>query len=168
MKKILFLALFAFIYNNYAHAQDPIREAGIRGGLTSGFTYRQYLHESLSYEAILSYRKSGMQITLLRQVHEMHPYLDLPSNFDFIYGYGAHAGYYYSDKFRPFGFNDYYYPRRKFSPLLGVDFYAGIEYSFDSFPVLVGFDFKPFFEFSLYQYFKLNIWDFAFTAKYRF
>ncbi len=61
-----------------------------------------------------------------------------------------------------------FYPGRKLSPLLGIDAYAGIEYRFESIPAVIGVDMKPFFEFSLYQFYKMNLWDMALTAKYRF
>jgi hypothetical protein len=168
MKKSLF-ALFVLIWFSLpAMNQNLTREAGIRGGITSGFTFRQYLDDYLSYEGILSFRKSGMQFTLLRQVHERYPFFHLDENFIFIVGYGGHLGYYFSDHYRPLGFTEFYYPDRKFTPVIGVNAYTSMEYRLNTFPVSLGIDYKPFFEFSLYQYFKLSLWDVAFCAKYRF
>jgi hypothetical protein len=65
-------------------------------------------------------------------------------------------------------FRTVYNPDRKFSPLLGLDGYLGMEYHFPGIPVQVGIDYKPFFEFSLYQYFQMSAWDLAFTLKYKF
>ncbi|MBE0655389.1 MAG: hypothetical protein IH594_16430, partial [Bacteroidales bacterium] len=76
--------------------------------------------------------------------------------------------YYYSDKYKPFGYNEFYYPQPKFSPVAGVDAYAGFEYRSHSFPVVIGLDYKPFFEYSLYHFFKLRLWDLAFNVRYRF
>lgn len=167
MKKlILFVTLISAVYT--VRAQEFMREAGVRGGITAGFTYRQYLDEYLSYESILSFRKAGLQMTMIRQIHEGPSILDLSNNFNFLYGYGAHLGFFFTDHYRPFGYNEFYFPQRKFSPVVGVDAYAGMEYRFDSYPVVIGLDYKPFFEFSMYQFFKLRLWDFAFTARYRF
>ena len=74
-----------------------MREAGVRGGITSGFTYRQYLDEYLSYESILSFRQAGMQLTLIRQIHEGPSVLDIDANFNFLYGFGAHVGFFFTD-----------------------------------------------------------------------
>jgi len=59
-------------------------------------------------------------------------------------------------------------PEKRFSPLIGLDGFLGIEYHFPGIPVLVGLDYKPFFEMSLYQYFQMSAWDVAFTLKYKF
>jgi hypothetical protein len=167
MKKILYILLF-ISFNCSLFSQNFMREAGVRGGITSGFTYRQYLDEYLSYESILSFRQAGMQLTLIRQIHEGPSVLDIDANFNFLYGFGAHVGFFFTDKYTPLGYRDLYYPSRKFAPVLGVDAYAGMEYRMESFPVVFGIDYKPFFEFSLYEYFRMRLFDFALTAKYRF
>jgi hypothetical protein len=148
--------------------QTYSREAGMRAGLTSGFTYRQYLDDYLSYEGILSFRKSGMQVTMIRQIHELQSPFELGQDFHFLYGFGGHAGFFYTDSYQPFGFTEYNYPQRKLSPVVGADAYAAIEYRADTFPLAIGLDFKPFFEFSMYQFFSLKLWDLAFNVRYRF
>lgn len=168
MKKILVLILFNMLIPLLCFSQNFTREAGIRGGVTSGIVYRQFLNEYLSYQGILSFRKNGIQFTLLRQIHEVNPALNLNADFRFLYGYGGHAGIFYSDKYHPFGFKEFYYPERKLSPLIGIDAYAGLEYHLDTYPIVFGVDYKPFFEFSLYQFFRLQIWDLAFNIRYKF
>lgn len=166
MKKtiLLFLVVLAPLLGR---TQEFAREAGFRGGLSAGLTYRQYLRDNLSYEALLSFRHSGMQLTLLRQIHEttLQAYAE---NFYFLYGYGGHAGYYFTDRYRSAFWKETYYQYRRFSPLLGVDGFAAIEYRLNTIPLTVAFDYKPYFEVSLYQFFRIQIWDFAFAVKYRF
>ena len=41
-----------------ASAQDFMHSAGIRGGITSGLTYRAYLNPELAYEGIMSFREA--------------------------------------------------------------------------------------------------------------
>ncbi len=166
MKPFLLLALF-FGMMSGLEAQNFTREAGIRGGLTSGLTYRQYLGDRLSYEGILSFRQGGLQLTVLRQIHEPEPN-DYVENLFIVYGFGAHAGFYFSDRYRSMWNHDYFYPEPVFSPVVGIDGYAGAEYRFVSVPVSFGIDYKPFFEFSSIQFFRLRLWDFALTARYRF
>lgn len=166
MKQLLLtLTLLGLITS--LQAQNYTRAAGIRGGFTSGFTYRQYLDERLSYEGLLSFRNGGLQLTVLRQIHEAEPNAWIDNVF-FIYGFGAHAGFLYSDRYRSIWYQDYYYNRRVFSPAIGVDGYLGAEYRFVTVPLSFGIDYKPFFEFSTIQFFRLRLWDLAFSFKYRF
>ncbi len=148
-------------------AQNYTREAGIRGGMTSGFTYRQYLSPYLSYQGILGFRQGGIQFTVLRQIHEPEPN-EFIENLFLIYGFGLHAGFYYSDRYRSMWYYDYYYSQPVFSPVIGVDGYAGAEYRFVTVPIGFGIDYKPFFEFSTRQFFRIRLWDLAFTVSYRF
>jgi len=165
MKKII--VLFALLVPVGACSQSYLREAGFRGGITAGITYRQYLDDQLSYEGLLSFRQAGIQFTILRQVHEV-TLSEYAEDFYLLYGFGGHAGYYFTDRYRTPFYNEIYYPYRRFSPLAGVDGYAALEYRFESIPISLAIDYKPFFEFSIYQFFRIQIWDFAFAFKYRF
>jgi hypothetical protein len=148
-------------------AQDTGREAGFRGGVTSGLTYRQYLEHNFSYEGILSFRQDGLQFTLLRQIHEQS-FFDVSDNLFFVYGYGAHAGFFYSRDYKMFVRNHVYYRERRFSPVFGIDGFGSVEYRMTTLPLSFALDFKPFFEVSVYQFFKINIWDLGLSVKYRF
>jgi len=161
-----FLIIMLVTISSVTAAQDYSRAAGVRGGRTAGLTYRQFLDPTLAYEGIISFRNSGMQFTVLRQRFE--PALwNISDEFFFTYGYGGHVGFLYSNKFR-FLFREIYYENNRFSPLIGMDGYVGIEYHFPSLPVQIGLDYKPFFDFSLYQFFNLSLGDAAFTLKYTF
>ena len=159
---IILLLLISF----QASGQDFMRSAGIRGGLTSGLSYRGYLNPELAYEGLMSFRGNGLQFTILRQHFE--PTLwHISNGFFATYGYGGHLGftnsYTHEHLFRTVHRSD-----KKFSPLVGLDGYLGIEYHFPGIPVQVGLDYKPFFEISLRQYFQMSAWDVAFTLKYKF
>ncbi len=165
MKKLLLPILLLISFS--LEAQYSGREVGIRGGITSGFTYRQYLEDNFSYEGLLSFRKDGLQFTLLRQIHEQTLF-DVSDNLFLVYGYGAHAGFFFDSEYKLFMFNHVYYPERRFSPVVGIDGYGALEYRLSSFPLTIAFDYKPFFEISTHQFFKISIWDMAFAVKYRF
>ncbi len=150
-----------------ASAQHAGKDVGIRGGITSGITYRQYLEHNFSYEGLMSFRKDGLQFTLLRQIHEQ-ALLDVSENLFVVYGYGAHAGFFYDSDYKIFIYSRVYYPERRFSPVAGIDGYAALEYRMSSYPLSFALDYKPFFEISTYQFFKISIWDMAFAVKYRF
>lgn len=164
-KSIILIFLF-LAAGNLCRGQDFVRAAGVRGGLTSGITYRQFIEPQLSYEAMMSFRENGLQLTVLRQLFEP-ALLNLSDEFFFVHGYGGHIGFTYTDRYR-FVYRDIYYADRKFSPQVGVDAYLGLEYHFPGLPVQVGLDYKPFFSFSLYQFFSLHLGDAAFTLKYTF
>jgi len=164
MKHLLITALL--LISIHAVGQDFSRSAGVRGGLTSGITFRGYLNPELAYEAMMSFRGKGLQLTLLRQRFE--PALwKISDGFFVTYGYGGHIGFTNSNSYQHL-YKTIHKPERTFSPLFGFDGYAGIEYHFPGIPVQVGIDYKPFFEFSLRQYFNMSAWDAAFTIKYKF
>lgn len=166
MNKFL-LIIFVLSLPTVVNSQANIREVGFRTGASAGLTYRQYLSENQSFEVLLSFRNEGLQLTLLRQMHENVLY-SFADNFYLLYGYGGHAGYNFTDRFRSAFWNDIYYRNRKLSPLIGADGYAAIEYRIKSIPLTIALDFKPYFEVSLYQYFRLQLWDLGFALKYRF
>lgn len=154
---IIPVQLFSQFYN---------KEVGIRGGYSSGLTFRVNLEEHLSYEAQLYYRDQGAIFHLIRQQHREIGY-DKYGNWKFIYGFGAHAGFYFTDHYNIF-FRKIYFGREIFTPVIGMDGYVAVEYQLVEAPVSFGFDFKPFMEISLKQLFGVNVWDFGFNVKYRF
>jgi len=160
---ILSILIFSF---GATHAQDYMKAAGLRGGLTSGLTYRQFLDPELAYEAILSGRLGGLQFTILRQ-HFQPALWKIADDFFVTYGYGGHVGWTYTNTYH-FMFRDYYHEKKKFSPLVGMDGYLGLEYHFPTIPLQAGLDFKPFFEITLYELVRMSVWDVAFTLKYKF
>ncbi len=167
MKKLILTILFLISINLFSFTQYSNRDIGIRGGITSGITYRQYLRDNFSYEGILSFRQDGLQFTLLRQVHE-EAFFEFADNFYLVYGYGAHVGFFYDHQYNLFFFNRVSYPERRFSPVAGIDGYGALEYRLSSIPLSFAMDYKPFFEISAYQYFKISVWDLALAVKYRF
>jgi hypothetical protein len=164
MKQTILIALL--LISLKVAAQDHLRSAGIRGGLTSGLTFRGYLDPQLAYEGLMSFRENGLQFTVLRQ-HFQSTLWNISDGFFLIYGYGGHLGFTNSHSYELL-FRTVHNPDRKFSPLLGLDGYLGMEYHIPGIPVQVGIDYKPFFELSLYQYFQMSAWDLAFTLKYKF
>jgi hypothetical protein len=160
------LVLLVLLFSLPVHAQNNFRAAGIRGGLSSGFTYRQHLDPELAYEGLLSFRKGGLQLTALRQ-HVQPALFEFSEDFYFIYGFGGHVGFNYTDHYY-FMFREYSYSEKRFSPLIGIDGYLGLEYHIPTLPLHVGLDSKPFFEFSMFEFFRIVPWDFSFTIKYIF
>ncbi|MFN8207813.1 MAG: hypothetical protein U0T82_10470 [Bacteroidales bacterium] len=149
------------------YSQDfPAKSLGVRGGEMSGITYRHLKTDYTGSELLLSFRDDGLQATFLRQ--KLRPTLgELGKNFWFVNGYGLHAGFTYENEFNVL-FSRYIYEDKKLSPLLGVDGYLGLEYRFREIPLSMGIDYKPYFEFSGYDFFSIRLWDTAFMIKYNF
>ena len=73
-----------------AFSQFYNKEVGIRGGYSSGITFRINLEAYLSYEAQLSYRDHGGIFTMFRQQHREIG-MDRLGNWEFIYGLCIHT-----------------------------------------------------------------------------
>jgi len=161
-----FILIFLLSVCSVSYSQFYQKEAGFRTGVTSGIQLRVNLEEQLSYDLLLSFRNEGAQLHLLRLQNNELLFTE-SGTLMLFYGFGAHAGFYFTDHYSIF-FRTIYFGQRVFSPLAGIDGYASLEYRFEDAPFSFGLDYKPFMEFSLRQIFTVNIWDFALTAKYRF
>jgi hypothetical protein len=165
MKKI-YIIIFLLCLAPAAFAQFYNKEVGLRGGYSSGITFRVNLEESLSYEAQLNYRDRGGIFTVYRQQHiEMG--MDRMGNWEFLYGFGLHAGFYYTDTYSIL-WREIYFGRDIFTPVIGMDGYVGIDYKFVDIPMSFGISFQPYMELSLKQVFGINLWDFGFQVRYMF
>jgi hypothetical protein len=149
-----------------AFSQYYVKEIGVRGGYTAGITFRVNLDEDLSYEGQVGYRDQGTVLSIIRQKHQ-EVAMDRLGNWEFLYGFGAHAGFYFTDSYRIL-FRQIYFGRDVFTPVIGFNGYLGIEYKMVDAPVSFGFCYQPFMEISLKQLFGINLWDFGINVKYRF
>ncbi len=158
--------LWIIILCPYIYSQNYTRDIGLRAGTTLGFTYRQYLDEENAFEANVSFRMRNLRITALKQF--LRPaFYEITDNLVFAYGYGAHIGLYYTNRFNILN-NTYRLDGWRFSPVFGLDGYLGLEYHFREFPFILGIDIKPFFEFSTSRFFYIFLDDSALALKYRF
>lgn len=161
-----YIIIFLLSLSSTAFSQFYAKEVGLRGGYTSGITFRVNLEEDLSYEAQLGYRDNGAIFSVIRQKHRVMG-LDQAGNWEFIYGFGAHAGFYLTDTYRIL-FREVYFGREIFTPVFGMNGYVGIDYQLEEIPMSFGFSFQPYMEISLKQVFGINLWDFGFSVRYRF
>lgn len=164
--KNLYTIIFLLCLSPAAFSQFYTKEVGIRGGYSSGITFRVNLEETVSYEAQLNYRDQGGIFTMYRQKH-MEIGMDRLGNWEFLYGFGAHAGFYYTDSYKIL-FREIYFGRDVFTPVIGMDGYLGIDYKLVDLPMSFGVSFQPYMELSLKQVFGINFWDFGFHARYMF
>ncbi|MBN2347671.1 MAG: hypothetical protein JXJ22_02470 [Bacteroidales bacterium] len=164
--RILFITLFIFPGFISASAQNYTRDAGVRLGSTMSLSYRQHNYDDTAYEFFAGYHNRGFRFAALKEFFRP-AFLNTSDNLTFCMGFGAHAGISYSDKYSYFNRN-FYRDSWVFSPIFGLDGLFGLEYEIQEFPVLLGLETMPFFEFSADRFFYLEIFNISFSMKYRF
>jgi hypothetical protein len=166
--RCLSLLLPLLLVTAAAQGQDWEAQGGARLGATSGFDMKLIKDRSLAIETILGFRSSGVQVYFLAE--KMKPIMtDRLENFYAYYGGGVHAGFvgwdsYYSSN-SPYY---HYYEHKYYGPAIGIDGIIGAEYCFQTVPVSMGINFKPFFEFYGPSVPRFNFWDFGVTFRYCF
>ncbi|REK00647.1 MAG: hypothetical protein DWQ39_10845 [Bacteroidetes bacterium] len=142
---ILFLIISASSNAQYTTA------VGVRvGKFASGLNVKHFfdtnantgveLQLGVTREAKGGYMSKGY---FLRQIPIFDSKLQIPV--DFIYGIGAHAGYFKENYYRiREGQADYYEPN---TISAGIDAVFGLEYDTRRFPISVGIDVNPFYSF---------------------
>jgi hypothetical protein len=163
--KLLYTSILLFLLCITVSAQNYTRDAGIRFGQGFIGSYRQFYKEDFALELYGGYLNRGLIFGGLRErfTPALTKYSD---NFRIYYGYGVHAGFNYTNSYK--WLNREYRYDWIISPLFGMDGIIGLEYNFPEVPVMVSFDVKPYFEFSLNRIFELSVLDVTFSVKYRF
>ena len=163
MKK--FILLLFILAPVLGMAQTFENAIGVRGGITAGIEYRYYTDDANAFKFLMGTRDNGIQLHAMKEFHQY----DLFRRTDrlvFFYGAGVHAGY---EKWRKRYSNDYtYWYQDRYAFLAGMDALVGLEYMFYEVPVSIGLEAKPYFDIFGSQMFRIELFDIAFTLKYRF
>ncbi len=167
--KFFYYLILLFCIPVVSFSQSQEKAIGIRAGLSSGFEYRVFSSEQTSYKVLLSFRKQGLQLTGLKEIHVPDAFGFLPE-LSFVYGLGAHAGF---ESWYRYGYYDINYPtvissERRSGPIAGLDALAALEYTVPEIPIVFGVEVKPYFNLFGRDFFQLQPFDFAFTVKYSF
>lgn len=162
MKRLLIILLFPLVVN----AQEYKGAVGIRGGESGGVTLQLFSDENSAAQGLLSFRRSGMQLTVLSEKY-LPVFLSYSDHIFLYQGYGGHLGYERWYKWKDGDWPDYDHHMRS-SPLVGIDGVVGLEYRLFKLPLKFGLEYKPFAELSLHNVFRLNLWDFGVTIHYTF
>ncbi len=136
---LLFACLASSLSNSYAQSYKTA--LGLRfGGLTSGVTLKHFTNSNTALEGILSVGRKNFLITGL---YEKHSSTSKNSDLKFLYGFGAHVGFFQD------GGSYYYNDGRRYtsSTVLGIDGILGLDYKFNKAPVNISMDLKPFIDF---------------------
>jgi hypothetical protein len=170
MKRFILVSFIILIaFNDLSIGQSSNKQIGIRTGLTGGFFY-QVTSESgnaeVGYNAMLSFKLNGIQLTGLKIYFETT--LDeISSDLYFTWGYGAHAGFVVTDNISFLG-EKYYFSGERFCPLIGVDGWIGAEYRFQTLPLNIGINIKPYVELSIPSFIHLMPGDVGISVAYIF
>jgi len=149
-------------------AQVKSSSIGLRGGGVSGFSYKYIDHDYKAFEFIVGWQEGGFRVVGLLQKYQPVATSHISNLFVFIGG-GAHTGFVEQTKEYVYTGSDgydYYYPQSIKKPIIGGDFIVGAEYRFESIPLSLGIDYKPYFQFLGAQDFRLDMWDWGFTLRF--
>jgi hypothetical protein len=169
----IFMLLAMTLLISEADAQENKKQAGFRFGNTTGFTGRIITENNFAFEGILGFRSGGAQLYGLFEVRQPL-YLNRVENMFLYFGGGAHIGFVrwneYDEYYDPYNNNYYYddYYDWHTGAAFGLDGIIGMEYSFNSAPISLAADFKPFFEVYGPFLMRVNFWDFGFHVRYNF
>lgn len=134
------LSILLFSVTN-SSAQSYKTGLGLRfGGLTSGVTLKHFTNSNTALEGILSIGRKNFLITGL---YEKHSSTSKNSDLKFLYGFGAHVGFFQD------GGSYYYNNNRSYTAttVLGIDGILGLDYKFNKAPINISMDLKPFIDF---------------------
>jgi hypothetical protein len=132
-------------------AQHYTRDVGARAGAYPAICYRQYTDDNGYSEVMASLTRNAIRVTYLKEY--ARPALQRFSpDLAFVYGFGAHSGFNRINQYNILN-RTYFYDRYRYSPLLGI---------------IVGIDVKPFFEYSVNQFFTINLFDTSLILKIKF
>jgi hypothetical protein len=168
-KSLLTFTLMLLICPSILKGQIAMRQAGLRMGYSSGIFYQAGTKQGsaeIAYNAMLGFRKNGIQLTGLKIVYET-PFDRVSHDLHFSWGYGGHVGYIYSDHVKFMG-EDYYFPDERFCPLFGIDGWVAAEYRIHDIPLNISLSYKPFVEMTIPSFLRVVPWDFAISVSYVF
>lgn len=134
--KIFILSIVMVSMAAVASAQSYKTAAGARLGFFNGITVKHFVSPSNAIEGIASFRWQGFALTGL---YEWQKPIKGAPGLDYFLGLGGHVG---------FWDNKHYHwgdPKRGDGgfTIVGVDFIAGLEYTFREVPFNIGLDWKP-------------------------
>ena len=166
--KHLLTILFIFTFIG-VQAQFKTSSIGLRLGGVSGVSYKYIDDDFKGFELILGAREGGLRFTGLLQKYKPVA-TNRIAGFSFFAGGGAHVGYakYTENIYRIDEGVTYYSYYEKTNPVLGGDFILGAEYHFETIPLHLTLDYKPYFELFGEKTLRVDLWDIGFSIRYSF
>ena len=162
--KYFIVLLFAMITISTT-AQDHYQAIGVRGGISSGITYKRFLDNENAFEGILSFKK-GIRAILLKEFHQPR-FSEFSENLYLYHGFGGHFGFlkdeFNSEKIEIFNSELHKSPS---TPIIGLDALIAMEYRFETVPFVFALEYKPYFDLFGENILDLHMADFAFALRY--
>ena len=142
MKKtalLLIVSAFILLLQQKANSQSYNYAGGLKfSGYENGISGKYFLNENTALEGVLGFRKHGMVLTGLYEIHQTAFNV---ADLKFYYGFGAHLGSVGSGYYQRYGSDDEYYNNS--SILLGADGVLGLEYVIPQSPIAISLDLNP-------------------------
>ena len=165
MKQII--TILMLISGLALQAQFSSSSIGLRGGGLSGISFKYADEDMKGFELIAGGKDGGFVFTGLLEHYRPIATGTMNGFFMFIGG-GAHAGYSrYEEYFYKYEDGTQYHGHSEdVDPVFGGDFILGGEYRFESIPLILSLDYKPYFELFGRKDFRLDLWDIGFSVRY--
>ena len=155
MRKFWVLLLLTIILLQPGISQSYKTGAGIRVGLPAGVTIKHFFNEHSAFEFLAGTRWGGLTFSAL---YEWHKATSQYPALSWYLGTGGAIGFY--DIRSPWVYED------ETRTIIGVQAVVGIEYTFESIPVNVGFDWIPLF--NMIGFSDFDFIQFALSGRYLF
>lgn len=133
MRRIIFIAMFAFLFVQTGFSQDYNTGIGGRGGVFNGLSFKQFISSSDAFEVVGAIHYGGLFVSGMYQRHTNA--FDVPG-LNWLYGGGAFVGFYNDDR-HP----SWTAPGNHTG--LGANGIVGLEYKISEIPVSIGVDVIP-------------------------
>ena len=166
--KLLTTTVF-IILSTALFAQIRSTSVGLRAGGVSGISVKYIDDDLRGVEVIAGAQENGFRLVGLVQKYTPIATSRL-SNFYMFTGFGAHSGYirYHETHAKTVEDQLYFSNYYKATPIFGGDFIVGVEYHFETIPLLFSVDYKPYFQLFGEHKFRMDLWDLGFTFRYAF
>lgn len=128
---------------------------GLRGGFTSGITFKHFIKSNAALEFIIGSRWRGFSISGLYELHKGNAFGI--SELTWEYGIGARVGFYngrYYYNYSPGNCKDPNNPKcngyweNRTLTAIGIIGIGGLEYKFNEIPITISLDLMPYFYFN--------------------
>ena len=167
MKQLLIIVIVLLSITGIA--QNTSTSVGLRGGGVSGLSIKIIDDDFSGVEMILGSQMNGFRFTGIVQKYKPVAVHRI-ANFFFVSGIGGHVGYIKYNDAQTTVVNgiEYYSYHEQVAPIIGADMMLGFEYHFESIPINLSLDYKPYFELFGQQTFRMDFWDIGFSLRYVF
>jgi hypothetical protein len=133
MKRKIFLLAAIVLISSASYGQDYKTSLGLRLGYPYGLTVKHFLNKRNALEGVLASSWGGF---VANGLYENEHWTGKYPGLNWFWGVGAYAGFW--DQGNNPNVDEYH-----IGSIIGADFIAGLEYTFDELPVNLSIDLLP-------------------------